>query len=139
MSLNNLKMCAALAPAILLVGFGGGCASPVPSREPFAAASAATIEPPQGSSWESVLPSPEVARWHEFIDPRNMESYGRADHRLAAASGSDVNAMNWPAAARPSLAQTRRLDIRDRDGRIVYFDRERWREQRWRWYDGSRR
>lgn len=139
MSLDNLKMCAALATAILIAGLGGGCAAPVPAREPSAAASAVAVEPPQGSSWESVLPTPEVARWHEFVDPRSLESFGRADQRLAVATGSDINAMHWPAAARPSLAHARRLDIRDRDGRIVYFDRERRSEQRWRWYDGSRR
>ena len=90
MSLDNLKICCAIAPAVLIAGLGGGCASPVPAREPYAAASAATIEPPQGSSWEAVLPSPEVARWHEFVDPRDLESYGRADQRLAAATGSDI-------------------------------------------------
>lgn len=69
-----------------------------------------------------------------------MDSYGRSDDRLAAAPVADgVNTLNWPTAARPSLTNTRRIDIRDRDGRIVYSDRERGYEQRWRWYDGSRR
>lgn len=140
MSLDNLKICCVIAPAVLIAGLGGGCASSVPQREQLAAQSSASIAPPQGSSWESVFASPEVARWHEFVDPREMDSYGRSDDRLAAAPAADgVNTLNWPTAARPSLTNTRRIDIRDRDGRIVYSDRERGYEQRWRWYDGSRR
>lgn len=104
------------------------------------ASAADVLEPGQGGAWEAVLASPDVARWHEYTDPSQLESFGRADARLAAGShGDDINAMAWPTAAAPSLAQYRRLDVRDRDGRIVYFDRERRYESRWRWYEGSRR
>lgn len=116
------RWCCALCAGLLVLP---GCSGPsaVARREAMSGFGAGEVA--QGGSWEAVLPSPEVQQRLAYEDASLAPEFGRADARLNRRDDSARLATSqWPAAARADLGRVRSIFIRDREGRITYFDAE---------------
>jgi hypothetical protein len=109
-----LALVVLLAPLTL----GACAASP---RGPSAAAPREPIARAQGSAWETVLPTPDLARWRQAYAPWELPEYARRDGDISARSPRLATALDqWPDPT-PTVVFPRYLTLPRHPDRVLIF------------------
>lgn len=114
------------AVAVLLGGLGGlgGCAGQEPLERGFETSRRLPEMGNQGASYELVFPSPTIELARANGEAGDLADFTRNDAALGVGSQRPRMALDsWTDMDRPSIRESRQINIPQGHGRFLYFDR----------------